>query len=119
MLCGKRSIKWQYTNCVPKVLQFRIAPETYTLDAALFTHEGTGEVQQSLFYDYRTVLQLYPQYQGHCTSDFPVLALWGANDGVFIKASAVAFTRDAKDLVSDFVDSENFALKTHVEYYAE
>jgi hypothetical protein len=47
-------IKWQYTNSVPDMLQSRIAPETYTLDAALLTHEGAAEVQLSLFYDYRT-----------------------------------------------------------------
>jgi len=48
-----------------------------------------------------------------------VLALWGANDPVFVKAGADAFKRDVKDLVLDFVDSGHFALETHVEYFAE
>src|SRR5713226_1740854 len=43
--------KWQYTNGVPDKLQSGIAPETYTLDAALLTREGAAEVQLSLFYD--------------------------------------------------------------------
>jgi len=112
--------KWQYTNGVPEALQSRIAPEAYTLDAALLTREGASEVQLSLFYDYRTNLQLYPQWQEYLrTSGVPVLALWGANDDIFIKAGAEAFARDVKDLVLDFVDSGHFALETHVEYYAE
>jgi pimeloyl-ACP methyl ester carboxylesterase len=112
--------KWQYTNGVPEALQSRIAPEAYTLDAALLTREGAAETQLSLFYDYRTNLQLYPQWQEYLrTSGVPVLALWGANDDIFIKAGAEAFARDVKDLVLDFVDSGHFALETHVEYYAE
>ena len=112
--------KWQYTNGVPEALQSRITPETYTLDAALLTREGSAEVQLSLFYDYRTNLQLYPQWQEYLrTSGVPVLALWGANDDIFIKAGAEAFARYVKDLMLDFVDSGHFALETHVEYYAE
>lgn len=112
--------KWQYTNGVPEALQSRIAPETYTLDAALLTREGTVEAQLSLFYDYRTNLQLYPEWQEYLrTSGVPVLALWGANDDIFIKAGAEALARDVKDLVLEFVDSGHFPLETHVEYYAE
>ena len=112
--------KWQYTNGVAEGLQSRIAPETYTLDAALLTREGAAEAQLSLFYDYGTNLPLYPRWQEYLrTSGVPVLALWGANDVIFVKAGAEAFARDVKDLVLKFVDSGHFALETHVEYYAE
>jgi pimeloyl-ACP methyl ester carboxylesterase len=105
---------------VPDELRSRIAPETYTLDAALLTREGAAEAQPSLFYDYGTNPQLYPRWQEYLrTSDVPVLALWGKNDVIFVKAGAEAFARDVKDLVLDFVDSGHFALETHVEYYAE
>jgi pimeloyl-ACP methyl ester carboxylesterase len=111
--------KWQYTNGVPEALLSRVAPETYTLDAALLAREGSAESQLSLFYDYRTNPKLYPQWQEYLrTSGVPVLALWGANDVIFVKAGAEAFARDVKDLVLDFVDSGHFALETHVEYYA-
>ena len=112
--------KWQYTNGVSDELQSRIAPETYTLDAALLTREGAADVQLSLFYDYRTNLQLYPRWQEYLrTSGVPVLALWGKNDAIFVEAGAEAFRRDVKDLVVDYVDSGHFALETHVGYYAE
>jgi pimeloyl-ACP methyl ester carboxylesterase len=112
--------KWQYTNGVPEGLQSRIAPETYTLDAALLTREGGADVQLSLFYDYRTNLQFYPRWQEYLrTSGVPVLALWGKNDVIFVEAGAEAFRRDVKDLVVDLVDSGHFVLETHVEYCAE
>jgi pimeloyl-ACP methyl ester carboxylesterase len=112
--------KWQYTNGVPEALLSRVAPETYTLDAALLAREGSAESQLSLFYDYRTNPKLYPQWQEYLrTSSVPVLALWGANDVIFVRAGAEAFARDVKDLVLDFVDSGHFALETHVEYYAK
>jgi len=112
--------KWQYTNGVPEALLSRVAPETYTLDAALLAREGSAEAQLSLFYDYRTNPKLYPQWQEYLrTSGVPVLALWGENDVIFVKAGAEAFARDVKDFVLDFVDSGHFALETHVEYYAE
>ena len=113
-------IKSQYTTGVPEALLSRIAPETYTLDAALLTREGSAERQLSLFYDYRTNIQRYPQWHEYLrTSGVPVLACWGAHDESFIKAGAEAFARDVKDFLLEFVDSGHFALETHVEYIAE
>jgi pimeloyl-ACP methyl ester carboxylesterase len=112
--------KWQYTHGVPENLLARVAPEAYTLDAALLAREGQQETQLALFYDYGTNPKLYPVWQEYLrTSRVPVLAIWGANDPIFIKAGAEAFKRDVKDLVVDYVDSGHFALETHVEYFAE
>jgi pimeloyl-ACP methyl ester carboxylesterase len=112
--------KWQYTHGVPENLLPRVAPEAYTLDAALLAREGQQETQLALFYDYGTNPKLYPRWQEYLrTSGVPVLAIWGANDPIFIKAGAEAFKRDVKDLVVDYVDSGHFALETHVEYFAE
>jgi pimeloyl-ACP methyl ester carboxylesterase len=112
--------KWQYTHGVPENLLPRVAPEAYTLDAALLAREGQQETQLALFYDYGTNPKLYPLWQEYLrTSGVPVLAIWGVNDPIFIKAGAEAFKRDVKDLVVDYVDSGHFALETHVEYFAE
>ena len=112
--------KWQYTHGVPEKLLDRVAPEAYTLDATLLAREGQQETQLALFYDYGTNPKLYPRWQEYLrTSGVPVLAIWGANDPIFVKAGAEAFKRDVKDLVLDSVDSGHFALETHVEYFAE
>lgn len=111
---------WQYTHGVPPPLLARVAPEAYTLDAALLARAGQQETQLALFYDYGTNPGLYPRWQEYLrASGVPVLALWGANDPIFVRAGAEAFKRDVKDLVLDFVDSGHFALETHVEYFAE
>jgi hypothetical protein len=90
----------KYTNGMPGELQSRIAPETYAVDTAQLTREGAAEAQLSLFYDYRTNPQLYPQWQEYlCTSGVLVPALWGKNDVIFVKTGAEEFGRDVKDLV--------------------
>ena len=105
---------------MPETLLTRVAPEAYTVDAALLAREGQQEIQLALFYDYGTNPKLYPRWQEYLrTSGVPVLAIWGANDPIFVKAGAEAFKRDVKDLVLDSVDSGHFALETHVEYFAE
>jgi hypothetical protein len=49
-----------------------------------------------------------------------VLAFWGPNNVISVKAGAVAaFVRDVRKFVLDFVDWKHVALKTHVDYYAE
>jgi len=79
-----------------------------------------------LFYVDHTNLRLYvpPQWQGYLpvhTSGTSVLAFWGPNNVISIKAGAeaAAFVRDVKEFVLDFVDSKHVAPKTHVDHYAE
>ncbi|KAI0065730.1 alpha/beta hydrolase fold protein [Artomyces pyxidatus] len=108
--------KWQYTNGVPANLLHRVDPAAYTLDAALLARPGQTEIQLSLFYDYGTNPALYPQFHEYLRkSGVPVLAMWAANDIIFVKPGAEAFKRDVKDVVVKFVDSGHFALETHVQ----
>jgi hypothetical protein len=49
-----------------------------------------------------------------------VLAFWGTNNVISVKAGAeAAFVRDVKGFVLDSVDSKHVALKTHVGHYAK
>lgn len=77
--CSSDQKWWQHTIGVgmPEELQSRItAPETYTLNAAQLTLEGSAEVQLSLSYDVN--LQLYPRRQEYLrSSGVSLLALWG------------------------------------------
>jgi len=49
----------------------------------------------------------------------PVLAVWGGNDGIFLKAGAEAFKRDVKDIEVVLLDGGHFVLETHVEEVAD
>lgn len=111
--------KLQYTTGVPADRLSRIGPETYTLDSTLLQREGQDVTQLSLFYDYQTNVASYPSWHQYFRTKSPrALVLWGKNDPSFGPAGAVAFKRDLKDVIVEFVDSGHFALETHLEVYA-
>ena len=72
-----------------------IAPEGWTLDAALIARPGNADIQLDLFLDYANNVKLYPRFQD-CfrTAKPPLLAIWGKHDPYFIPAGAQAFRRD-------------------------
>jgi len=109
--------RWQYTHGVadPEM----IAPESYTLDAALLERPGNKDIQLDLFLDYASNLTLYPVFQKYFSdAKPPLLAIWGKHDPFFIPAGAEAFRRDNPNAVVEFLDTGHFALETHFEEIA-
>ena len=109
--------RWQYTHGVadPEM----IAPESYTLDAALLERPGNKDIQLDLFLDYASNLTLYPVFQKYFSdAKPPLLAIWGKHDPFFIPAGAEAFRRDNPNAVVEFLDTGHFALETHFEKIA-
>ena len=105
--------RWQYTHGVASPES--IAPESYTLDAALLERPGNKEIQLDLFLNYASNVKLYPQFQEYLRqSKPPVLAIWGKNDPFFIPAGAKAFQRDLPNAKVQFLDTGHFATETHV-----
>jgi pimeloyl-ACP methyl ester carboxylesterase len=105
-------LKWQYTEGVshPET----IAPEGYTLDAAMIARPGNMDIQLDLFLDYANNVKLYPAFQEYFRhSQPPLLAIWGKNDPFFIPAGAEAFPRDNPNATVQFLDTGHFALETH------
>jgi pimeloyl-ACP methyl ester carboxylesterase len=93
-----------------------IAPESYTLDAALLARPGNVEIQLDLFLDYANNVKLYSKFQEYFrTSKPPMLAIWGKNDLYFIPPGAEAFRRDIPNAIVQFLDTGHFALETHLE----
>jgi pimeloyl-ACP methyl ester carboxylesterase len=96
-----------------------IAPESYTLDAALLERAGQKDIQLDLFLDYASNLKLYPTFQKFFReAKPPTLAIWGKNDPFFIPPGAEAYRRDVPDAVVTMLDTGHFALETHVEEIA-
>lgn len=96
-----------------------IAPEGYTLDAALLARPGNVDIQLDLFLDYANNVKLYPQFQEYFRKCKPPLfAIWGRYDPYFIPAGAEAFKRDIPGANVQFLDTGHFALETHVEEIA-
>lgn len=112
--------KWQYVTGTPSSNLHKIAPEAYTLDFALISRPGSTDIQLDLFYDYRTNIDLYPEFQKFFRdSNVPILAVWGKNDEIFVPAGAEAFKRDSTNVVVEFLDAGHFALETNVEEIAD
>jgi pyruvate/2-oxoglutarate dehydrogenase complex dihydrolipoamide dehydrogenase (E3) component/pimeloyl-ACP methyl ester carboxylesterase len=97
----------------------RMAPEGYTLDAALLARPGNVDIQLDLFLDYANNVKLYPAFQEYFRGWKPPLhAIWGKNDPYFIPAGAQAFLRDNPHASVEFLDTGHFALETHVDEVA-
>jgi pimeloyl-ACP methyl ester carboxylesterase len=110
-------LRSQYTDGVhdPDV----IAPEGYTLDAAMIARPGNMDIQLDLFLDYANNVKLYPAFQKYFReSKPPLLAIWGKNDPFFIPPGAEAYPRDNPNATVQFLDTGHFALETHVEEIA-
>ena len=92
-----------------------IAPEDYTLDAALLARPGNVDIQLDLFLDYANNVKLYPKFQEYFrASQPPLLAIWGQRDTYFIPAGAEAFRRDIPSATVQLLDTGHFALETHL-----
>ena len=106
-------IRSQYTDGVPN--PERIAPEGYTLDAAMIARPGNMDIQLDLFLDYASNVKLYPAFQEYFRkSKPPLLAIWGKHDPFFIPAGARAYKKDNPNAQVQFLDTGHFATETHV-----
>ncbi|MFB9268642.1 alpha/beta fold hydrolase [Bradyrhizobium erythrophlei] len=104
--------RWQYVHGVRD--EALVAPESYTLDAALLARPGNDEIQLDLFLDYASNVALYPDFQAYFRRHRPpTLAVWGRNDPFFLPPGAEAFRRDNPDAEVRFFDTGHFALETH------
>lgn len=96
-----------------------IAPESYTLDAALLARPGNVDIQLDLFLDYANNVKLYPAFHEYFRKwKPPLLAIWGKHDPYFIPAGAEAFRRDIPNAIVQFLNTGHFALETHVDEIA-
>lgn len=104
--------RFQYTEGVrdPELL----APESWTLDQHFLELPGRKEAMLDLFFDYRTNVERYPQWQAYLREHRPpTLVVWGRNDPYFTAAGAEAFARDVPDADIHLLDTGHFALEDH------
>src|SRR5262249_9335981 len=85
--------RWQYTHGVAD--ESLVAPESYTLDAALMARPGNDEIQLDLFLDYANNVALYPKFQAYFRARRPPLGGGGGDEGpLFRLGGAETFKRD-------------------------
>ncbi len=117
-LLTPQAVQAQYTDGVRE--PERIAPEGYTLDAALLARPGNADIQLDLFRDYAANVALYPEFQRYFREHRPpLLAAWGRHDAFFLPPGAEAYRRDNPDARVELFDTGHFALETHLAPIAE
>jgi pimeloyl-ACP methyl ester carboxylesterase len=111
-LTSRKATDWQYSHGI-KDMTF-VDPDAATVDQALLDRPGNQEIQLDLFYDYRTNLPLYPQWQAYFRqAKPPTLVVWGKNDEIFVGAGAAPYKRDIPEAEIHMLDTGHFALETH------
>jgi len=91
-----------------------IAPEAYLLDQHFLDRPGNIEIQLDLLKDYKTNVEMYPQFQAYFRTKKPMmLAVWGSRDPYFLPEGAKAYKRDNTNAAVKFYETGHFALETH------
>jgi len=97
----------------------RVDPSAWVQDQALLDRPGNADIQLDLFYDYRTNLELYPQFQKFFRErQPPTLIVWGRNDVIFPADGARAYLRDLPHAELHLLDTGHFALEDRGEEIA-
>ncbi|MBD2842140.1 alpha/beta fold hydrolase [Erythrobacter rubeus] len=110
-------LRWQYTHGTRN--PDAILPDNWILDHERLSRPGQHEVQLDLFYDYRSNVAMYPEWQAYLRNEQPpVLVVWGKNDAFFPAAGAEAFKRDVEDLDFNLLDTGHFALEEDAQLIA-
>ncbi|WP_299592712.1 alpha/beta hydrolase [uncultured Tateyamaria sp.] len=111
-------LKWQYTHGTRN--PDGILPDNWLLDYHLMNRPGQHEVQLGLFYDYRTNVAKYPEWQAYLrTHQPPALVVWAKNDAFFPTPGAEGFKRDLNDVDYNILNTGHFALEEDVGFIAD
>jgi pimeloyl-ACP methyl ester carboxylesterase len=106
--------KFQYTDGMSDIA--RIDPDNWLHDQTLMDRPGNKEIQLDLFYDYRTNVAMYPQFQAFFHKyQPPMIIVWGKNDKIFPTTGATPYLRDLPKAELHMIDSGHFALEDQLD----
>lgn len=109
---SRDGVVWQFTVGVPDPSV--VSPDAWNnaLHATVSTPAKLA-AQMELFADYVSNLDVYPRlHQYFRDSQVPLLAVWGANDPIFIAPGAEAFRRDLPNAEVHLLDGGHFLLES-------
>jgi pimeloyl-ACP methyl ester carboxylesterase len=91
----------------------RYDPDLWTDEFAFLSQPGQLRIQTELFYDYRSNVSAYPQWQAWLKQMQPrLLVVWGKYDLSFQLSEPESFRRDVPQAEIHIVDGGHFALDT-------
>jgi pimeloyl-ACP methyl ester carboxylesterase len=90
----------------------RISPDNWNMDLQFLDRPNARQVQLDFFYDYRTNVALYPQWQAFLRQHQPkTIIFWGQDDIFFTRAGGEAFLTDLPNAEMHRLNSGHFALE--------
>lgn len=102
--------EWQYTHGTRNPQH--IEPANWVVAQYGMDRPGNKEIQLQLFYDYRTNLPLYAEWQQYLReAQPPTLVVWGKNDQIFPAAGAYPYLRDLEQIEFHLLNTGHFALE--------
>lgn len=94
-------------------------PDLWTDEFAFLNAPGQLQIQSDLFYDYRTNVTSYPQWQAWMQKTQPrVLVLWGKHDLSFDPGEPERYRKDVPKAEIHIFDAGHFALDTKADEIA-
>jgi pimeloyl-ACP methyl ester carboxylesterase len=104
------TIKTIYTHGHPK--PELISPDNWNMDAHFLERSGAKQVQLDFFYDYRTNVALYPQWQAFLRERQPkTIIFWGQDDIFFTREGGEEYLKDLPKAEMHRLASGHFALE--------
>ena len=96
-----------------------ISPDNWNVDYRFMDRPNAQQVQMDLFYDYRTNVPLYPEWQQFLHEHQPkTLIFWGQNDIFFTPEGGEAYLKDIPDAEIHRLDSGHFVAEDCLEEIA-
>jgi pimeloyl-ACP methyl ester carboxylesterase len=97
----------------------RYDPDLWTDEYAFLNAPGQAQIQTELFYDYRTNVAAYPQWQAWLQQTQPkLLVLWGKHDPSFDISEPERYRQDVPNAGVSVLDAGHFALDTQADAIA-
>jgi pimeloyl-ACP methyl ester carboxylesterase len=94
-----------------------ISPDNWASDAGFMRQPNAARINLDLFYDYRTNVPLYPQWQKFLRERKPkTIIFWGQNDIFFTPAGGEAYLEDLPEAEMHRLDAGHFAVEDHLDY---
>jgi pimeloyl-ACP methyl ester carboxylesterase len=97
----------------------RYDPDLWTDEYAFLSAPGQPQIQSDLFYDYRTNVEAYPQWQAWMQKAQPkLLVLWGKHDLSFDPGEPERYRKDVPEAKICVLDAGHFVLDTKADEIA-
>jgi pimeloyl-ACP methyl ester carboxylesterase len=97
-----------------------ISPDNWNMDSALLARPHQRRIQLDLFYDYRTNVARYVEWQGFLRKRQPkTIIFWGQSDIFFTPEGGEAYLADLPQAEMHRLASGHFAVEDHAAYIAE